>query len=201
MSVATRTLSSNDVADAIPPELHHRFTVDEYHRMIETGIVRGDDRVQLISGVVLEMSPQNERHARLIQRLNRVLVRALGDEYAVRPQLPLTLGADSEPEPDLAVVRAEDAASPDEHPRSAVLVIEVSGDSIRFDRGLKAALYARAGIPEYWIFDAEAHSVEVYRNPDPAASRYTSATRLESESTLEATSIPGLSVELAPLWA
>jgi Uma2 family endonuclease len=201
MFVATRMLSPNEVAEAIPSELHHRFTVDAYHQMIAAGIVGEDDRVQLIGGVVIGMSPQNERHARLIQRLNRALVRALSDDYVVRPQLPLTLGGESEPEPDLAVVRATDAASPDEHPRRAVLVVEVSGDSLRFDRGAKATVYAAARIPEYWIVDAEARRVEVYREPEAASSRYGSRVTLESNEILESTSIVGLSVALADLFA
>jgi len=198
--VATRTLSPNDVAEAIPSGLHHRFTVDEYHQMIETGIVKNDDRVQLVGGVVVEMSPQSEKHARLIQRLNRMLVRALSDDFLVRPQLPLTLGNDSEPEPDLAVVKAVDALSVEEHPRRAVLVVEVSGESLRLDRAVKAAIYATADIPEYWIVDAENRRVELYGDPEQTNAHYRSTAVLAIGDVLQSRAIPQLVVSLEDLF-
>ena len=87
-------------------ERQRRISVDEYHRMIEAGILGEDEKVQLIDGALGQMTPQGRPHAFAIQRLNRLLLRALGDDYEVLTQLPLTLGGDSEPEPDLAVVRA-----------------------------------------------------------------------------------------------
>jgi Uma2 family endonuclease len=194
------TRDVSPIAPTVPPELQRRFSVDDYHRMIHAGIVSEDDRVQLLDGVLVEMSPQNERHARLIQRLNRILVRALSDEYLVRPQLPLTLGAQSEPEPDLAVVRAADATSSDEHPRKAILVIEVSADSLRVDRTLKASIYAAAGIPEYWIVNVEARSVEVHYDPDVAAGRYRQAAIAEASSALTSRSLPVLAIAVSSLF-
>ena len=106
-------------------EGQRRITVDEYHCMIEAGILGEDEHVQLLSGTLVAMTPQGRPHARVVQRLNRLLVRAIGDDLEVLTQLPLTLLDESEPEPDLAVVRAEDAQSAEHHPRTAVLVIEV----------------------------------------------------------------------------
>jgi Uma2 family endonuclease len=131
-------------------ERQRRIAVGEYHRMIEAGILGEDEHVQLIAGTLVAMTPQGSRHAVVIQRLTAALVRAVGGDLAVRPQLPLTLLEDSEPEPDLAVVRAADAPFDGPHPRGALLVVEVAGDSLRLDRESKATLYARAGIPEYW---------------------------------------------------
>jgi Uma2 family endonuclease len=111
--------------------------------MIEAGILREDERVQLIDGMLVAMTPQGRPHAFVIQELNRLLVRALGDDFKVLTQLPLTLGGNSEPEPDLAVVRAH--YRPQAH-RAALLVIEV-GRLARFDR--RTAASARTGIPEY----------------------------------------------------
>jgi Uma2 family endonuclease len=99
------------------------------------------------------------------------------------------------------VVRAEDAASPEEHPRTAVLVIEISGESLRLDRGIKAAIHAPAGIPEYWIFDIEGQRVETRSDPDPASSRYLSSATLERTATLQSKALPGLSVPLASLFS
>ena len=93
-----------------------RITVDEYHRIVEAGILGEDEKVQLVGGVLVATTPQGSRHAFVIQELNRLLVRAVGDDPRVRTQLPLVLGDDSEPEPDLAVVRASEAASSSRRP-------------------------------------------------------------------------------------
>jgi Uma2 family endonuclease len=181
-------------------ESPRRVTVDEYHRMIEAGSLGEDDRVQLIAGAVVAMTPQGPAHALVIQNLNRLVAQELTADLALRPQLPLTLPDDSEPEPDLAVVRLADARSHDHHPRTALLVVEVAGDSLRLDRGTKAALYARAGIPEYWIVNLTETAVEVHRDPDPEAAVYRTRTVASSESVLVSTSVPGLRVGVADLF-
>jgi len=181
-------------------ERQRRFTVDEYHRMIEAGILGEDEHVQLLSGTVVAMTPQGRPHARVVQRLTRLFVRAVGDDLEVLTQLPLTLLDESEPEPDLAVVRAEDAQSGEHHPRTAVLVIEVAGDSLRLDRQSKAVLYARAGIPEYWIANLAEATVEVHREPDPAAGSYRAKTIVRSGETLAAATVPGVTIDVAALF-
>jgi Uma2 family endonuclease len=181
-------------------ESPRRVTVDEYHRMIEAGSLGEDDRVQLIAGAVVAMTPQGPAHALVIQNLNRLVAQELTADLALRPQLPLTLPDDSEPEPDLAVVRLADARSHDHHPRTALLVVEVAGDSLRLDLGTKAALYARAGIPEYWIVNLTETAVEVHRDPDPEAAVYRTRTVASSESVLVSTSVPGLRVGVADLF-
>jgi Uma2 family endonuclease len=181
-------------------ERQRRITVDEYHRMIEAGILGEDEHVQLIGGTLVTMTPQGASHAVVIQRLTMAFVRAVGDELAVRPQLPLTLQDDSEPEPDLALVRASDTPLEGPHPRSALLVVEVAADSLRLDRESKAALYARAGIPEYWIVNLAESVVEVHLEPDAPTGVYRSKTVVASSETLLARSVPGLSVDLARLF-
>jgi Uma2 family endonuclease len=183
------------------PEVRHRqrrITVDEYHRMIEAGILDEDEHVQLIDGFLIAMTPQGEPHAQVIQRLNRLLVRSVGEGLVVRPQLPLTLG-DSEPEPDLAVVREADL-SRDRHPGAALLVVEVAADSLRVDRGAKAVLYARAGIPEYWIVSLEDSTVEVLRDPDASAGAYRARVVLAVGESVTTPSVPGLAVDVAGLF-
>jgi Uma2 family endonuclease len=177
-----------------------RITVDEYHRMIAAGALGEDEPVQLIAGTLVAMTPQGGPQARVIQRLNRLLVRAVGDDLVVRPQLPLTLVDDSEPEPDLAVVRARDAESGERHPRTALLVVEVAGESLSLDRQAKAVLYARAGIPEYWIVDLGEGTVEVRREPDSESGSYRTRTVARGGETLIATGVPGLSVAVADLF-
>ncbi len=172
--------------------------MDEYHRMIEAGILDEDEHVQLIDGFLIAMTPQGEPHAQVIQRLNRLLVRSVGEGLVVRPQLPLTLG-DSEPEPDLAVVREADL-SRDRHPGAALLVVEVAADSLRVDRGAKAVLYARAGIPEYWIVSLEDSTVEVLRDPDASAGAYRARVVLAVGESVTTPSVPGLAVDVAGLF-
>jgi Uma2 family endonuclease len=168
--------------------------------MIEAGILGEDERVELLEGVIIAMAPQSVPHARCIQWLNRVLVAKLGEEYAVRPQLPLSLGEHNEPEPDLAVVRA-DSMSEDRHPGTAVLVIEVAGESLRRDRQVKATVYARFGIPEYWIVNLEAHVVEVFWDPDPATGTYGRSRTATTAETLASEVLPQLGFPVAQLFA
>ena len=181
-------------------ERQRRITVGEYHRMIEAGILGEDEHVQLIAGTLVAMTPQGSRHAVVIQRLTAALVRAVEGDLAVRPQLPLTLLEDSEPEPDLAVVRATDAPFEGPHPRSALLVVEVAGDSLRLDRESKATLYARAGIPEYWIVNLAESAIEARSEPDRATGVYRSSAVVASGETLVARSVPNLTIDVASLF-
>ena len=169
-----------------------RITVDEYHRMIEAGIFGEDDRLELLEGVIARMSPQSPEHARVIWWLTNTLARLLPTSLSVGPQLPLTVSASSEPEPDLSVVEAGWPAN--EHPRTARLVVEVSGSSLRQDRGLKAAIYARAGIPEYWIVNLAEGSVEVHRDPDIGAGRYRTLLTFADGQALACASVPEIHV-------
>lgn len=192
-----------DVA-TLSPDIHERLrriSVGEFHRMIEAGILGEDEHVQLIAGTLVSMTPQGPSHALVIQILTRLVTGALGAEFAIRPQLPLTLLDDSEPEPDLAVTRADDARSRESHPRTALLVVEVAGDSLRLDRKSKSALYARAGIPEYWIVNLENSTVEVHRDPDAAAGSYRTKAAVASGETLTAATVPGLTINVAQLFS
>jgi Uma2 family endonuclease len=166
--------------------------------MIEVGIFDEDEHVELLEGVIVTMTPQSPAHAHCIRWLNRLLARALPDEYVVGVQLPLTLGRRNEPEPDLAVVRAV-AASRDRHPETAVLVIEVARDSLRRDRKVKSALYARFGVPEYWIVNLEDHVIEVFSDPDIATGAYRRTRTVPTGETLASEALPQVSFPVAAL--
>ncbi len=176
------------------------LSVDDYHRMIEVGILDEDERLELLEGVIVAMTPQSPAHARCIRRLTRLLTRRLGDEHEVSVQLPLTLGRRNEPEPDLAVVRADDAPI-GRHPGTAVLVIEVARESLRKDRSVKGALYARSVIPEYWIVNLETRVVEVFSDPDPENAVYRRARTVTTEETLTSEALPQLSFPIAAIFA
>ena len=143
------------------------FTVDEFHQMAEAAIFGEDDRLELLSGEVVEMTPIGSRHAACVSRLNRWLGRHLGEGVIVRVQDPVRLDDRSEPQPDLAVVRARDDFYRDAHPGPAdvLLVIEVADTSTEIDRVEKVPLYSRSGIPEVWVIDLGASHIEVYRTP------------------------------------
>jgi Uma2 family endonuclease len=164
------------------------ITLDEYHRMVEARIFGEDDRLELLEGVIARTSAQSPEHARVIWWLNNTLARLLPPSLCVGPQLPLTVSSSSEPEPDLSVVEAGWPA--DEHPRSARLVVEVSAGFLRQDRGVKAAIYARAGIPEYWIVNLADRCVEVHRDPDVGAGRYRTLLTFADGQALDCASVP-----------
>lgn len=175
-----------------------RLTVDEYHRMIDAGIFDEDDKVELLAGVLVEMTPQSGRHAYAIQILTGLLVRGVGPGFDVRVQLPLTVSDASEPEPDFAVVPAGTGAA-DAHPTTALLVVEVSRASLARDRAVKAPLYARAGVNEYWIVNLDAAEVEVFRDPDSGAGRYRASHTVDREGELNAVALPGVRVKVSAM--
>jgi Uma2 family endonuclease len=147
--------------------------------MCEVGVFREDDRLELIEGEIIEMSPIGRRHAAAVRRLNNLLTRQLGqDEALVDAQNPIVLGDLSEPQPDLALLRPSSDFYADEHPRpeEIMLLIEVADTSLAYDREVKVPTYARYGVPEVWIADLDGAAVEVYRGP--AADGYSRVERL-----------------------
>ena len=178
-----------------------RISVGDYHRMIGAGILDEDDHVELIEGVIVEMTPQGPRHAKLIQRLCDPTFASVPSDRIVRCQLPLTLGPDSEPEPDVSVVRRADAISDTSHPTTAALVFEVAGVSLPKDRLTKSALYAGAGISEYVIVNVDEECLEVHRDPDPASGRYRTLATLSGDQAFESAAVPGFAFRVASLFA
>lgn len=158
------------------------LTVENYARMIEVGIVDFQDPIELLDGVIIEMTPEGERHVLVVSRLARWLNRGLEDERRIiRIAAPLTLPPTSQPEPDLALADLADSFGA--HPTSAHLVIEVSQTSLRKDRDRKARIYAEAEIPQCWIVDLVHEAVVVHLDPSPVGYRaiktYTPADSLD----------------------
>jgi Uma2 family endonuclease len=143
------------------------FTVDEYHRMGEAGILREDDRVELIEGEILKMSPVGSRHAACVKRLNEQLSKLLTSRALIGIQDPILLNDSSEPQPDLTVLRRRDDFYATAHPNAAdvLLLVEVADTSITYDREGKLPIYARSAIPEVWIVNLSAEVVETYAQP------------------------------------
>lgn len=154
-------LQSMDTLESIGVT-RRRISREEYLRMAEVGILRDDERVELLRGEVVVMSPTGRPHAQSVIRLNRLLVHQVSAGFDVQPQLPLPILEDSMPEPDLAVVPR---GTFDAYATGCVLVIEVADTSLGKDLRLKAPLYAAAGIPVYWLVDVNAREVLVMTDP------------------------------------
>jgi Uma2 family endonuclease len=147
-----------------------KWSVEEYHRMIEAGILHGRS-VELLAGEIVETSPETPIHYTTAKRGAKYLEELLSDKADVRFNGPITL-ANSEPEPDIAVVRLPESAYNDRHPNSQDIfwIVEVAKTSLKKDLEVKAAIYAMAAIQEYWVLDLSAKQMIVFRNPQ--ADRY-----------------------------
>jgi Uma2 family endonuclease len=175
-----------------------RFTPEEYHQLIHVGVLDEDEPVELLEGVIAEMTPHGKSHAWVVSILGERLMDARRADCRVRIQLPLSLG-DSEPEPDIAVVLREEERAAKVHPRTALLVVEVAHESLQRDRETKGRLYARAGIPEYWVVDVAWRAIEVFTRPD-ADGRYLACRKLGVGEVLGSPTLPGLSLLVGDLF-
>ncbi len=176
-----------------------RLHVRDYHRMGEAGILRPEDRVELIEGELIAMSSMGAPHILRLMKLNRLLVMAVGDRAVVAPRLSARLGDFSEPEPDFALVRPSylEGATAPPTPRDILLIIEVSDSSLRYDRTVKASLYARHRIAEYWILDLGRSTVLVHR--DPQDQGYAVVHEAASGEALEPLGLPGLRLAVSDM--
>ncbi len=171
-----------------------RFTVHEYHRMGEVGILHEDDRVELIDGEIVEMSPIGGRHVSCVGRFARALTLFVGERYLVNSQSPVRIDEGREPQPDVAVVRDRDYGRSLPGPEDVLLVVEVADTSLAYDRDVKLPLYAGAGIPEVWIADLSKETVQRYTNH--SGDDYRRIEIAHRGETIGSTALPGLSVSV-----
>ena len=143
----------------------HRWTRQQYEAMVMHDIFQPDERVELVDGLIIDMSPQKSFHAAVTRLVEEALRSAFATDHDVRVQMPLALGDNSEPEPDVAVVPGTMRDYMNAHPTTAALVVEVADTTLRLDRKAKQAVYARNGIAEYWIVNLKNNTLEVYREP------------------------------------
>ncbi len=176
-----------------------RFTVSEYYRMAEAGILTEDDRVELIEGEIIQMSPIGRLHAGTVDRLNHLFVVRLGDVAQVRVQNPLHLDEYTEPQPDLALLVPRPDFYSSGHPSApdVLLVIEVADSSIDFDREVKIPLYAQRGVSEAWLVDLNAGTVTTFR--DPAPEGYRTIVTLRGGESIAAQAFPGREFAVAEI--
>jgi Uma2 family endonuclease len=182
----------------------HRFSRIEYEKLIDLGILQPGDPVELIGGELMVAEPQGAPHYTATWKTAKMVEAAFGPGWVVRTQAPIGLDDESEPEPDVAVVpgRPEDYRSA--HPSHPVLTVEVAESSLDSDRARKGSLYARAGLPDYWILNLEDSVLEVYREPaaDPSAPfgwRYLRREVFDSSAEASPMAAPGARIRVADL--
>ena len=183
-----------------------RWTRAEYEHLIEIGIFRPGEPVELMDGDLVVSEPQGSAHHTAIGLVEDALRAALPAGWFVRSQGPLALDDDSEPEPDVALIPGARRAYAQQHPARPALVIEVSESSLALDRDYKGSLYARAHLDDYWIVNLIDRVVEVYRQPVPDSSapygwRYASREVLAHDASVELLAVPSLRLRVSDLLA
>ena len=179
-----------------------RFTRAEYHRMAEVGILADGERVELICGEIIKKLAQGRRHRAFVDNLNQLLVARLADRAIVSIQMPIVLSDDTEPEPDVQILRRRAVPYKEREAEAsdALLLIEVAESSLAYDRTTKLKLYAAAGIPEYWVVDCVAESIEVHRTPH--ADGYRDITRVAGPAvTVAPQAFPDVALTLTEIFA
>lgn len=189
---------------AIQRILTRSWTRAAYERLVDAGLFRPGDAVELIGGELIASEPQGSGHFTAVGLAQETLRAVFGPGWVVRSQGPVALDDQSEPEPDVAVVAGTLRDYRDAHPASPVLVVEVAESSLAIDRGSKASLYARAGVPDYWILNLVDRVLEVHRQPvaDPAAPfgwRYGAVEVLGPDASVSPLAVPGRRVIVADL--
>jgi Uma2 family endonuclease len=175
------------------------FNIGEYYRMTEAGILSEGDRVELLDGEVVEMSPIGSRHAACVDRLNKILNRIVDQDVIVRVQNPIVLNDYSEPQPDISLLRprADFYAQGHPIPADVLLVVEVADSSTQFDREIKLPLYAQAMLPEVWLVNLPGDVIELHSQP--ANGVYQIAQPLRRGEVLVSTVITNLNLDVATI--
>jgi Uma2 family endonuclease len=190
-------MATQTIEETVSQVTRRRFTVAEYQRMGEVGIFAEDDRVELIAGEMYQMSPIGIRHARCVNRLNRILSRMAGPDMLVGVQNPIYPSEESAPQPDLSIIYDRDPGALWPIPADILLVIEVSDSTLAYDRGTKLPLYAAAGIAEAWLVDLAAATLE--RHTEPRDGLYSLVARARPGESLASTVLPTLTIPVADI--
>lgn len=181
-----------------------RFTIAEYHRLAELGFFEEDDRVELIKGEIVQMAAKGTPHSVCETLLFRELVKLLDERAMVRGQQPIVIPKDSEPEPDLAIVRNRDDDYLSAHPSplDVLLVIEIADSSVNYDQKVKLPLYAEAGISNYWIFNLVENCLESYSEPYQVQDKFGYRRKLIvlPNETVTLPNFPDLSLDLSKIF-
>ena len=182
-----------------PAVVRKRFTTQEYEQIAAAGVFAEDDRVELLEGEIVEMSPIGPQHSACVSRLNRLFQARVGASVIVRVQDPIRLSAYSAPQPDVALVQLRDDFYAGSHPEpeDVLLLVEVAESSLNYDRDLKLPLYARAGIAEVWLVTLLPQVIEVYSAP--GESDYAERREARRGGSVTARNVPGLVLTVADI--
>ena len=175
------------------------FTVDDYYRMADAGIFAPGERVELIEGEIIEMSPRGARHVACVDRANALFAVAFAGRAIVSVQNNVQLNNYTEPQPDILLLKPREDfyASKKHSPEDVLLVIEVADTSLRHDRQIKLPLYAASGVPEVWIEDLQNDLLLVYR--EPAGKHYKNTLTLRREDSISIAGFPDVSIKVEAL--
>lgn len=175
--------------------IRRHFNVTEYDRMAAAGVLREDDRVELIEGEIVEMNPIGSRHAACVGRLTKLLERLAGDRSIVWVQNPVQVNDYSEPLPDVALLKPRDDFYAQANPQAAdvLLLIEVADSSVEYDRDIKIPLYAQASVAEVWLVNLLGEAIEICSQP--LEGKYREIYRVKRGESFSAKSIPDLTID------
>jgi len=174
---------------------YHHWSVEEFHRMAQSGLLDETDRVELINGELVDMAPIGSKHAFYVDRLAECLGGGPSASYMVRVQNPIGLDERSEPQPDIALVNRANYADRHPAPADVLLIVEVSDTTLEYDRDVKLALYAQHGIPDVWLIDVKAGELTVYQQP--VDGQYRLMRKPTASETVASLLLPGVGMALA----
>ncbi len=191
-------MSSARTKEPAQPGRYH-FSLDEYHDLVETGFFKREDRIQLIEGELIMMPPHSPEHSANSTSLRRRIERVLPDHLLLREAQPVSIPPNSEPEPDLSVVKMRPDFYKSAHPvaKDVLLLVEVAKTSAPFDKGIKAQMYAKAGIAEYWVIEIMARVVTVFT--EPSAQGYRTQRTLQPEDKVQCGTIKKLALKVSDM--
>ena len=176
------------------------YDVDSYFALVECGVIAPDDRVELLEGLIVSMAPPSPMHGAVVHHVEHLLSRRLGPDTLVRVHMTFLAGPRCVPEPDVAVVPGSNTDYLRRHPTAAALVVEVADSSLVQDRITKAAIYAGAGVPAYWIVNLRDNDVECFTEPDRAGRCYRKTLRARGATTLPIPAYPHLVIHAAEMF-
>jgi len=176
-----------------------RYSVEHFFQLAKKGVIAAQDRVELLDGLIVAMAPQTSPHLLAVHRVGNALSDKLGRDAVVRVQMSFLAGKDSVPEPDVALVPGKHEDYSKKHPSRADLIVEVAETSVAQDRITKAAIYARAGVPCYWIVNVRDRRVEAYGEPDRWKSQYTTFLRAVGRQSLVIPAYPDVAFSASEL--
>jgi len=178
-----------------------RFTVDEYHKLGQAGVLSEDERIELIEGELIQMPPIGSVHAGMVGRLDHAFQAGVRKSFVVWTQNPLSLPPGSEPQPDLSLLKPREDDYLNSLPTASdvLLVIEVADTTLAYDRDVKIPLYAKQGIAESWLLDVNARRLEMHRDPGPDG--YRTLLRPGRDESVSPLALPDLKIDLKALFA